>query len=96
MESRPSLRTRLNQNVTSVSFHYFPCHRKTKPVPVALIFSGAEKLRLTPDQEAGVRAWMAKQGDTINPGDLARFLETILDARQRDILREIMQQPTNA
>ena len=39
---------------------------------------------------------MEKQGDTVNPRDLARFLETILDARQRDILREITNQPTKA
>ncbi len=37
----------------------------------------------------------AKQGRTLSPREFAQFLHTLLDSRQREVLREIMRQPTN-
>jgi beta-lactamase regulating signal transducer with metallopeptidase domain/multidrug resistance efflux pump len=52
-----------------------------------------DQLGLTPDQEAAVKAWLAKQGPKVEPARLIEFLHTILNAEQWAALQRLVAAP---
>ena len=54
------------------------------------LFPGMERLNLTDRQYAQTKAWLAKNSGQGSPAEFADFLMSILNRKQRAVLKEMM------